>query len=146
MADHTRQSIVIDAKPEDVMAVIADLDRYPDWVDAAQSVEILERDERGTPVRARFVLDAELLKDTYELRYTWARDGRSVRWTLLESTIMRSQEGAYILEPNPEGTKATYELSVDLRIPMLGLFRRKAERAIIDTALKELKKRVESLV
>jgi ribosome-associated toxin RatA of RatAB toxin-antitoxin module len=145
MVDHTRQSIVIDAKPQDVMAVIADLDRYPDWVDAAQSVEILERDEKGTAVRARFVLDAALLKDTYELRYSWAKDGRSVRWTLLESTIMRSQEGAYILEPDSGGTKATYELSVDLRIPMLGLFRRKAERAIIDTALKELKKRVESL-
>lgn len=145
MADHTNQSIIIEAKPQDVMAVVADLDRYPEWVDAAKSVEILERDSDGLALRARFVLDAALLKDTYELRYTWAKDGLSVRWSLLESTIMRSQEGAYTLESAPEGTKATYELSVDLRIPMLGLFRRKAERAIIDTALKELKKRVESL-
>ena len=145
MADHTNQSIVIEAKPADVMAVIADLDRYPEWVDAAKSVEILERDKGGSAARARFVLDAALLKDTYELRYTWAEDGLSVRWTLLESTIMRSQEGAYLLEPNEKGTKVTYELSVDLRIPMIGLFRRKAERAIIDMALKELKKRVESL-
>ncbi|EFV14377.1 SRPBCC family protein [Segniliparus rugosus] len=145
MADHTNQSIVIGAKPADVMAVIADLDRYPEWVDAAKSVEILERDKNGFAAKARFVLDAALLKDTYELRYTWAEDGLSVRWTLLESTIMRSQEGAYLLEPNEKGTKVTYELSVDLRIPMIGLFRRKAERAIIDTALKELKKRVESL-
>ena len=37
----------------------------------------------------------------------------------------------------------TYELTVDLTIPMIGLFKRKAEKAITDTALKELKKRVE---
>ena len=39
----------------------------------------------------------------------------------------------------------TYELTVDIAIPMLGLMKRKAEKIIIDTALKELKKRVESL-
>lgn len=37
----------------------------------------------------------------------------------------------------------TYYLAVDLMIPMLGMLKRKAERVIMDTALKELKKRVE---
>jgi ribosome-associated toxin RatA of RatAB toxin-antitoxin module len=128
------------------MAVIADLERYPEWVDAAKSVEVLERAKDGKISRAGFVLDAGLLKDTYELEYDWAKDGRSVRWKLITSTIQSSQIGSYLLEPDSKGTKVTYELSVDLRIPMLGLFRRKAERAIIDTALKELKSRVESLV
>jgi hypothetical protein len=34
---------------------------------------------------------------------------------------------------------------VELSIGMLGMFRRKAEKMIMDTALKELKRRVESL-
>jgi hypothetical protein len=38
----------------------------------------------------------------------------------------------------------TYRLSVDLNIPMLGMFKRKAEKVIMDTALKGLKKRVEA--
>ena len=38
----------------------------------------------------------------------------------------------------------TYSLTVDLAIPMLGMLKRKAEKVIMDTALKELKKRVES--
>ena len=40
----------------------------------------------------------------------------------------------------------TYTLAVDLAIPMLGLLKRKAERIVMDTALKELKKRVEELM
>ena len=43
------------------------------------------------------------------------------------------------------GTKVTYDLEVDLKIPMIGMLKRKAEKVIIDTALKELKKRVESM-
>ena len=40
-------------------------------------------------------------------------------------------------------TRVDYELTLDLKIPMIGLLRRKAEKVITDTALKELKKRVE---
>ena len=41
------------------------------------------------------------------------------------------------------GTTVTYSLAVDLNIPMIGMLRRKAEKVIIDTALKGLKRRVE---
>jgi hypothetical protein len=34
-------------------------------------------------------------------------------------------------------------LAVDINMPMIGMFKRKAEKAIIDSALKGLKKRVE---
>ena len=39
----------------------------------------------------------------------------------------------------------TYTLEVELSIGMLGMFRRKAEKMIMDTALKQLKRRVEGL-
>ena len=38
----------------------------------------------------------------------------------------------------------TYSLAVELAIGMLGMFKRKAEKMIMDTALKELKRRVEA--
>jgi hypothetical protein len=38
----------------------------------------------------------------------------------------------------------TYQLAVDLTIPMIGMLKRKGEKVIIDTALKGLKQRVES--
>jgi hypothetical protein len=144
MADKTKRSISIAAPSSRVMDVIADYDAYPEWVAAAKSVEVLARGANGRARRVRFVLDAGMVKDTYELDFDWAPDGKSVRWSLASAEIQKSQDGSYTLEDQADGTTTvTYELTVDLNIPMIGLFKRKAEKAITDTALKELKKRVE---
>jgi hypothetical protein len=58
--------------------------------------------------------------------------------------MQRSQKGSYDLEPGEGHTKVTYTLAVQLAIPLLGMLRRKAEKVIMDTALKELKRRVEN--
>lgn len=144
MADRTQRSIVIQAPSDQVMAVIADLGRYPEWVSAAKSVEVLETGADGRASTARFVLDAGVVKDTYVLRYRWRPDGRAVSWTLVEGELQKGQDGSYELTEQPDGTtRVVYELTVDLNIPMIGMFKRKAEKVITDTALKELKKRVE---
>ena len=61
----------------------------------------------------------------------------------MEATVLKAMDGTYTLAPTADGTHVRYELAVDLRVPMLGMLRRKAEKVIIDTALNELKKRVE---
>ena len=90
------------------------------------------------------VLDATVLKDTMVFAYQWPADRKSVSWSLVSSTLLKALEGTYRLSPKGSGTDVTYELSVDLIIPMIGLLKRKAERRLTDTALKDLKKRVES--
>ena len=57
--------------------------------------------------------------------------------------MQKSQRGSYRLEPGAGGTTVTYTLAVELNIPLIGMFRRKAEKMIMDTALKELKRQVE---
>jgi hypothetical protein len=92
-------------------------------------------------------LDAGVIKDTYTLAYSWdvAEDGTGVvSWQLVKSSILKSLDGVYRLTGAAETTNVTYELSVDLSIPVIGMLRRKAEKTIIDTALKGLKKRVEN--
>ncbi|WP_127782469.1 SRPBCC family protein [Rhodococcus sp. X156] len=143
MADKTTQSIVIDAPPAQVMAVIADFEAYPEWAQAVKVVEVLERGDDGRGSHVRFELDAGMVKDTYELTYTWAPDGCAVSWKLVKGQMQKAQEGSYTLRPRGESTEVTYSLAVDLAIPMIGMFKRKAEKVITDTALKELKKRVE---
>ncbi|OZE86668.1 cyclase [Rhodococcoides fascians] len=143
MAEKTQRSIVVEAPPSRVMDVIADFDAYPTWVSAAKSVEVLEVGADGRGKRVKFVLDAGMVKDTYELEYDWATDGNSVSWNLVSGEMQKSQNGSYSLRETGNGTDVTYELTVDLNIPMIGLFKRKAEKVITDTALKELKKRVE---
>ena len=144
MADKTAQTIYIDADPGTVMDVIADIGSYPEWVAEYQETEVLDTDPQGNPKTARLVLDAAVLKDTMVLTYVWPSDRASVTWSLVSSSLLRSLEGAYRLTPKGSGTEVTYELSVDLIIPMIGLLKRKAERRLTDTALKDLKKRVEA--
>ncbi|MGV0835356.1 SRPBCC family protein [Mycolicibacterium thermoresistibile] len=144
MADKTAQTIFIDAEPSTVMGVIADIGSYPEWVAEYKQAEVLEADDRGRPTTARLVLDAAVLKDTMVLSYDWAADGTAVTWSLVESSLLRSLHGAYRLTPKGAGTDVTYELAVDLKVPMIGLLKRKAERRLTDTALKDLKKRVEA--
>ncbi|MGV0717296.1 SRPBCC family protein [Mycolicibacterium sp. XJ662] len=144
MADKTAQTIYIDADPSTVMDVIADIGSYPDWVAEYKETEVLETDEQGNPKTARLVLDAAVLKDTMVLSYEWPPDRLSVTWSLVSSSLLRSLNGAYRLAPKGSGTDVTYELAVDLIIPMIGLLKRKAERRLTDTALKDLKKRVEA--
>jgi hypothetical protein len=60
--------------------------------------------------------------------------------------MLKAMDGAYELDDHGDGvTEVTYRLAVDISIPMIGMLKRKAEKVIIDTALKGLKKRVESL-
>jgi ribosome-associated toxin RatA of RatAB toxin-antitoxin module len=144
MAEQSTQSIEVDASPEQVMAVIADFPAYPEWAKAVRQTEVLAEDEGSRAKQVRLTLDAGPIKDVYTLEYDWAADGLSVSWHLVKGQMQKAQNGRYQLEPTSGGTKVTYTLSVELALPMIGLLRRKAEKMVMDTALKELKRRVES--
>ncbi|WP_426506602.1 SRPBCC family protein [Dactylosporangium sp. McL0621] len=145
MADTSTQSIVIDAPPDRVAAVIADFARYPEWVAAVKSAEVVEEYEDGYASQVHFVLDSGPVSDEYTLRYDYAEDLSRIEWSLTApSKMQKQQEGSYDIAAGPDGTSTvTYSLSVELAIGMLGMFKRKAEKMIMDTALKELKRRVE---
>ena len=144
MATPSSQSLTMAAEPEAIMDVIADFEAYPQWTGAVKSVEVTDPGDGIRARQVRYSMDAGLLKDTYELAYTWPDDGMSVSWTLVSGQLQKAQQGSYVLRKTPKGTEVTYTLAVDLTVPMIGVLRRKAERVILDTALKELRKRVET--
>ncbi|MBK6872411.1 MAG: SRPBCC family protein [Kineosporiaceae bacterium] len=146
MADRTESRIVVAAAPAEVLDVIADFEAYPEWTGEVRAAEVLSEDDGGWAEQVRFSLDAGALKDTYTLAYTWnvVEDGSgTVSWTLVQAGMLKAMDGAYRLREVDGDTEVTYQLSVELRMPMLGMLRRKAEKTIIDTALGALKKRVE---
>ena len=99
----------------------------------------------GRAEQVHFELDASPIKDAYTLAYDWNGD-ESVTWSLVEGKMLKAMDGSYVLVDLGDGTtEVTYRLAVDVSIPMIGMLKRKAEKVIIDTALKGLKKRVESL-
>lgn len=143
MADLASSTITIAAPPAEVLAVIADIDSYPEWTGQIKSAVVTATDAQGRPEQAKFVMDAGVLKDEYVLEYVWHPTG--VSWVLVgKSLVQKSQVGSYSLAAAGDGTEVTYKLAVDISMPMLGMFKRKAEKMIMDSALKELKKRVES--
>jgi uncharacterized membrane protein len=134
------------AAPADAVAeVICDFPRYPEWIKDMKSTEVLEEFEDGYAHLVRFDLDAGVFKDVYQLRYEYSQDIRRISWVLdTPSSVQKSQVGSYDLAERSDGeTTVTYTLAVELSIPMLGMFKRKAEKMIMDSALKDLKKRVE---
>ncbi len=141
MADQTSSSIEIDAPAAEVMAVIADFEAYPEWA-GMKSAEVLAESD-GQVEQVRFELDAGPIKDSYTLAYDW-HGNDSVSWTLVEGKLLKQLDGSYRLSGSGSRTLVTYQLKVDVSIPMIGMLKRKAEKVIIDTALKGLKKRVES--
>ncbi|GAB7047457.1 SRPBCC family protein [Catenuloplanes indicus] len=147
MADSSTQSIVIAAPAERVAEVVSDFGSYPEWADAFKQVEVLEEYEDGYASQVRFVIDAGVLADEYTLQYEYADDLSRIEWHLVApSKMQKAQRGSYDITPNADGgTTVTYTLEVDLSITTIGMIRRKAEKRIMDTALKELKRRVESL-
>lgn len=146
MADRTESSILVGAHPGAVLDVIADFAAYPDWTGAVREAEVLELDDLGWARAVRFTLDAGALRDTYTLEYDWDFDSDglgTVDWWLVEGNIFKTMDGRYRLRRSDDETEVTYTLAVEVKMPMLGMLRRKAEKVIIDTALHELKKRVE---
>ncbi|HUS20757.1 MAG TPA: SRPBCC family protein [Aeromicrobium sp.] len=139
----TSSDIVIAAPRADIMAVIADFAQYPEWATGVRRAEVVSGDE-SRPDQVHFVLDAGPIRDEYDLGYTWD-DDNGVRWKLVRAgSMLTDMDGTYELDEVDAGTQVTYTLAVDVSIPMLGMLKRKAEKVIIDTALKGLKRRVEA--
>lgn len=149
MADKVSESVTINATPEEVMAVIANLEDYPSWSDGFTGVEIISTHKDGGPKDVAFSISTPIGKDTYEISYIWSGND-AVSWTLNsddggkpKSSMMKKLDGTYRLTADGKATKVTYELEIDPKIPMMGFMKKKAASTIVDQALNGLKKRVE---
>jgi Polyketide cyclase / dehydrase and lipid transport len=145
MADKTTSTILIAVPRKNVMGVIAEFASYPEWATGVRSAEVLDSGADGRARRVRFGLDAGIIKDSYVLGYDWDGDAQ-VRWELVERGSMISEmSGGYLLADRGDSTEVTYDLAVGTRVPMIGMLKRRAEKTIIDTALKGLRSRAEAV-
>jgi hypothetical protein len=146
MADRTSSSIMINSGKSAVMTAIADFAAYPTWAEGVKSAEILSTGADDRADRVKITLEAGPIKDSYVLAYTWDGDD-AVQWDLAErGKVVTGMSGSYRLAigtGGAAGTDVTYELTVDVAMPMLGMLKRRAEKMIIDAALKGLKRHIE---
>ena len=144
MSEATESTIRIEAPVADVVAVVSDLTKYPEWSTSIKRVEVLESDSEGHPVKVTMMVDAGPMRDSVTLQYDWSLAPAQLSWTLLEAEMLTAMDGTYtISEADEDSTEVSYRLAVDVAMPMLSMLKRKAEKAVVDVSLKELKKRVE---
>ena len=141
MAEGTIQTLEIDASPADLYDVAADIASYPDWATGVKEVEVLESDEHGRVERARFVIEGFVKEIEYILQYTHDRPN-SLTWEAEDSPDLKMLEGSYTFTPVDGATEVVYALSVEPNFKVPGFVRRQAEKQIVTTALRGLRKRV----
>jgi ribosome-associated toxin RatA of RatAB toxin-antitoxin module len=144
MADHATERRSIAASPERVYAVALDLERYPEWAEDIEEVEVLERDELGRPLLVRFRAAAMGHSARYALRYDHTGAPWRMAWSLEQGDIVRLLDGEYVFEADATGTAVTYRLAIELSVPLPGFLKRRAETKILNIALDELRHRCES--
>ena len=147
MPDQATERTTIEASPARCLEVALAFEDYPQWAHDIKETEVLERDEDGRGLRVRYRAAAMGRSTTYILGYDYSQAPRRLTWVLLDSDITRQLDGSYDFAPidgDPERTDVTYELAVELVVPLPGFVKRRAETRIMHTALRELKARVEA--
>lgn len=143
MVDSGSESVVVLASPEKCYAVTTDFEKYPHWAHDIKEVTVLTRDENDRPTVVEFRASALGRSTHYTLEYDYALAPGKLSWHMSDGDIMRAILGSYTFEPVDNGTRISYDLSVELVVPIPGFVKRRAEMRILST-LKELKSLIES--
>jgi ribosome-associated toxin RatA of RatAB toxin-antitoxin module len=142
MTEGTFSQLEIDASPEVLYDVAADVASYPEWASGVKEVEVLGLDDQGRVDRARFVLEGFVKEIEYVLKYTHDRP-KVLSWVAEESSDLKMLEGSYQFSPTENGsTEVVYALTVDTKFTIPGFIKRQAEKQIVNTALRGLRRRV----
>lgn len=143
VAEQTHSSILIASDPAVIMDVIADVERYPEWIAGLQSVTADELAEDGRPLAATFHGSlGGVIRGFYSVAYDWEQT--EVSWHYTAGDALKDLHGTYACTERGDGTtEVEYRLEIELTIPVVGMLRRRGEKAVVDSALKGLKRRVE---
>ncbi len=145
MAEQATEHMVVTASPEQCFAVVSDVERYPEWAADVKEVIVKRRDADGRPLEVTFRVGAFGRSSSNTLAYDYADVPRTLAWKQVSGDLTSRYDGTYRFDPAGDGaTEVTYTLHVELRVPLPGFIKRRAQSRIMHTALEELKARVES--
>lgn len=144
MSESTVASVEIDAPLAEVAAKLTAIDDYPQWLTSIKKVEIDSSDDHGRVTQATVSIDAGVMKDRATLSYDWSAAPNEISFSLEEADLMTAMNGKYTLKAiDGDTTLVTYELGVELSLPVPRMMIAKTEKSTIDQALKELQAQFE---
>ena len=142
--ERTAQRMSIAGTPERCFEIVTDFERYPEWVADVKEVHVLERDPEGRGSLVSFRAGAFGRSTSYVLAYDYSGAPYEVAWTQQDGDLTSRLNGRYEFRPGSDGsTEVSYELSVELRVPIPGFVKRRVEANILHAAVRDLKTRVE---
>lgn len=145
MAEQATECMVVSATPERCFEVSADIGSYPQWAADIKEVTIDERDAQGRPELVTFRAAAFGRSTSYTLAYDYTESPKVLAWVQTRGDITSKLDGRYVFEPDGNGgTEVTYHLEVEMKVPLPGFIKMRAQSRIMSIALRELKARVES--
>ena len=140
MATSDSREVVIEASPEEILDVIADVEATPRWSPQYQSAEVLEAYDNGRPKRVKMKIKTAGISDEQVVEYTWSGD--VVSWTLVSAGQLKAQDASYTLTPDGDKTKVKFDITVALSIPLPGFVLKRAMKGGVETATEALRKQV----
>jgi ribosome-associated toxin RatA of RatAB toxin-antitoxin module len=140
MATSDSREVVIEASPEEILDVIADVEATPEWSPQYQRAEILEMGDDGRPRRVKMTVKTAGITDEMEIQYTWSDD--KVSWTLIKAGALKKQDASYTLTPDGDKTRVRFDIAIDLSIPMPGFVLKRALKGGTESATEGLRKQV----
>lgn len=144
MATKDSREVVIEATPEQILDVIADVEATPTWSPQYQKAEILDSYDNGRPKRVKMTVKAAGLTDEQVIEYTWAED--KVTWTLVSANQLKSQDAGYTLTPEGGKTRVKFDIAIDLSVPLPGFILKRTIKGGVETATEGLKKQVHKVI
>ena len=145
MEEQVTERMVIRASPVYCYEVLTDFERYPEWAGDIKAVTVEGRDGEGRASEVTFRAAAFGRSTSYTLRYDYSGAPGKLSWEQVQGDVTRKLDGSYKIDPGDgDSAEVTYELTVDLKVPLPVFVKRRAEGRITHTALRELKARVES--
>jgi ribosome-associated toxin RatA of RatAB toxin-antitoxin module len=140
VATSDSREVVIEASPEEILDVIADVESTPTWSSQYQSAEILEAYDDGRPKRVKMKVKSVGISDEQVVEYTWTDDNAS--WTLISAGQLKSQDASYTLTPDGDKTKVKFDITIDPSVPLPGFVLKRAMKGAMETATDGLRKQV----
>jgi ribosome-associated toxin RatA of RatAB toxin-antitoxin module len=126
-----------------VYGVVTDFEHYTDWVSDLKKIDVLDRDASGRPLEVEFRAAAFGRSTTYALRYDYDRAPEALTWHQTSGDLTATLDGEYRFEPQGDGTLLTYDLEVELLVPIPAFIKSRAAYRIQSQALRELKAQAE---
>jgi ribosome-associated toxin RatA of RatAB toxin-antitoxin module len=144
MSESSTSTVEVTAPLAEVAAKLSAIAGYPEWLSSIKKVEVTESDAEGRATKADVSIDAGVMKDRATLSYDWSKAPNEISFSLDDADLMTAMDGKYTLKAvDADTTLVTYELGVELSLPVPRMMISKTEKTTIDQALKELQAQFE---